>query len=70
MGSFLLLAPFLVQYGYALSNVPSKTRLVRLGKREECLRDQHRGVERSKIATNIRSRLEVLKRDIVKIVLV
>jgi hypothetical protein len=50
--------------------VPSRTRLERLGKSEEWLHDQNRGVERSKIATKIRSKLEVLKWDKVKMVLV
>jgi hypothetical protein len=43
--------------------------LERLGKREELLHDQNRGAERSKIATKVRSRLEALKWDRVKIVL-
>jgi hypothetical protein len=36
----------------------------------ECLHDQPGGAEKSKIATKIRSRIEVLKRDGVKIILV
>jgi hypothetical protein len=50
--------------------VPSKRRLERLGKIEEWLHNQNRGVEKSKIETKIRTRLEVSKRDEVKIVLV
>jgi hypothetical protein len=50
--------------------MPSRRRLERLGKREEWLHDQNGGAEKSKIATKIRSRLEVLKRDEVKVVLV
>jgi hypothetical protein len=34
------------------------------------LLDQNRGVVKSKIATKIRSRLDILKRDRIKIVLV
>jgi hypothetical protein len=49
--------------------IPSRRRLERLGKREEWLHDQNGGVEKRKIATKVRSRLEVLKRDRVKIVL-
>jgi hypothetical protein len=48
--------------------VPSRRRLERLGKIEEWLHDQNKGAEKSKIATKIRDRLEVLKRDGVKIV--
>jgi hypothetical protein len=48
--------------------VPSRRRLERLGKIEEWLHDQNKGAEKSKIATKIRNRLEVLKRDGVKIV--
>jgi hypothetical protein len=48
--------------------VPSRRRLERLGKIEEWLQDQNKGAEKSKIATKIRNRLEVLKRDGVKIV--
>jgi hypothetical protein len=44
--------------------------LERLGKRREWLHDQNGGAAKSKIATKVRSRLEVLKRDGVKIVLV
>jgi hypothetical protein len=49
--------------------VPSRKRLERLGKREELLCDQNGGAKKSKIATKVRGRLEVLKRDKVKIVL-
>jgi hypothetical protein len=86
MSLLLLLAPSPVQLGYALLHVPteshhgcdgkcslcmpSRRRLERLGKREEWLHDQNGGAEKSKIATKIRSRLEVLKRDEVKVVLV
>jgi hypothetical protein len=41
-----------------------------LGKREEWLHDQNRCAKKRKVATKIRSRLEILKRDRVKIVLV
>jgi hypothetical protein len=34
------------------------------------LHDQNRGIDKRKVATKIRDRLEVLKRDRVKIVLV
>jgi hypothetical protein len=50
--------------------VPSRKGLKRLGKREEWLHDQNRAAEKSEIAAKIRSRLEVLKRGEVKIVLV
>jgi hypothetical protein len=50
--------------------VPSRTRLERLGKREEWLQNLNRSAERSKIATKISGRLDVLRRDRVKIVLV
>jgi hypothetical protein len=50
--------------------MPSKRRLKRLGKRKEWLHDQSGGAKKSKIETKIRNRLEVLKRDRVKIILV
>jgi hypothetical protein len=39
----------------------------RIRKRKEWLHYQNRGVEKSKIVTKIRSRLDVLKKDRVKI---
>jgi hypothetical protein len=50
--------------------VPSRKRLERLGKTKELLCGQNGGSKKSKIATKVRSRIEVLKRDKVKIVLV
>jgi hypothetical protein len=50
--------------------VPSRRRLERLGKGEEWLHDQNRGAEKRKVATKVRSRLGVLKRHRVKIILV
>jgi hypothetical protein len=52
--------------------VPSREGLERLGKREEWKQEQNRGAEKRKVATKIRSILEVLKRERerVKIVLV
>jgi hypothetical protein len=50
--------------------MPSRKGLERLGKRGEWLHDQKIGAERSNIAKKIRSILEFLKRDRVKIVLV
>jgi hypothetical protein len=44
--------------------------LERFGKREEWLHNQNGGAEKSKIKSKIRNRVEVLKRDRVKIVLV
>jgi hypothetical protein len=44
--------------------------LEQLGKRKEWLHDQNGGAEKSKIATKIRSRLDVLKMDEVQIILV
>jgi hypothetical protein len=49
--------------------VPSRKKIEKIWKREEWLLDQNRGAEKSKIATKIRSRLDILKRDRVKIVL-
>jgi hypothetical protein len=50
--------------------VPSRRRSERLGKGEEWLPDQNIGAEKRKVATKVRSRLGVLKRDRVKIILV
>jgi hypothetical protein len=81
----LLLDPSPVQLGYELSLVPTEShhrcdekwslwchleKIEKTRKREEWLHDQNRSAKKSKIATKIRSRLEVLKRDEVKIVLV
>jgi hypothetical protein len=44
-------------------------KIEKIWKREEWLLDQNRDVEKSKIATKIRSGLDILKRDRVKIVL-
>jgi hypothetical protein len=44
--------------------------LERLGEKEEWLHGQNGGAEKRKVATKIRSRLEVSKRDGVKIVLI
>jgi hypothetical protein len=44
-------------------------RIGKIRKKEEWLHDQNRGAKRSKIATKIRSRLDVLKTGRVKIVL-
>jgi hypothetical protein len=86
MSLLLLLAPSPMQSRYALSHVlieshhrcdgrqslyvPSRRRLERLEKGEEWLHDQNRGVKMRKVATKVRSRLGVLKRDRVKIILV
>jgi hypothetical protein len=85
MSLLLLLAPSPVQSGYALSHVPTEShhrcdrreslcvphrrRLERSGKVEEWLPDQNRGAEKRKVATKVRSRLGVLNRDRVKIIL-
>jgi hypothetical protein len=86
MSLLLLLAPSPVHSGYALSHVPmeshhgcdgkwplcmpSRRRLEQLGKRKEWWDTQNGGAEMSKIETKIINRLEVLKRDRVKIILV
>jgi hypothetical protein len=50
--------------------MPCRKGLKRLGKRWEWLHDQNEGAKKKEVATKIRSRLEVLKRGEVKIVLV
>jgi hypothetical protein len=50
--------------------VPSRRRLERLGKGKEWLHDQNRGAKKRNVGTKVRSRLGVLKRDRVKIILV
>jgi hypothetical protein len=50
--------------------VPSIKDWKDLKKREEWLHDQNGGAKKSKVATKIRSRLKVLKRGEVKIILV
>jgi hypothetical protein len=50
-----------------MRDIEKKIETVR--KRDEWLLNQNRGAKKSKIATKIRSRLDILKRDRVKIVL-